>query len=177
MPLRVDARVDSLAREMALAWGLDHIVVDTTRSHDPAASVYTSNTAMTRGKPAITSEIGFLGTTGEDVVQRNVASAFRMLRYLRMLPGEVELVDHPVWLARTVVLTSPATGIWYPLVERGHTVQEGTVIGYVTDFFGGARAEVRAPFAGAVLYVVATPATTAGEPLGMIGEPSARAAR
>lgn len=173
MPIRVDARVDSLAREMALAWGLDHIVVDTTRPRDPNASAYTSNTAMTRGKPAITSEIGFLGTTGEEVVQRNVTSAFRLLRWLRMWPGEVEMVEHPVWLARTVVLTSPATGIWYPMVERGHTVQEGTVIGVVTDFFGGTGTLVRAPFAGAVLYVVATPATTAGEPLGMIGEPRA----
>jgi hypothetical protein len=32
--------------------------------------------------------------------------------------------------------------------------------------------EIRSPFAGAVLYVVATPAMNAGEPVAMVGEPS-----
>ncbi|MBI4542835.1 MAG: succinylglutamate desuccinylase/aspartoacylase family protein [Gemmatimonadetes bacterium] len=168
----VDARTDSVAREMALAWGHDHIVVDTDRPRDPAASVYTANTAHLRGKPAITTETGYLGQAAEEMIQRNVAGAFRVLRYLRMLAGEIQLVERPVWLERTEVLRSPATGIWYPLVERGHTVQAGTAIGYLTDFFGGSRVDVRAPFAGAVLYVVDTPAMNAGEPVGMVGRPS-----
>ena len=173
MPLRVDARVDSLAREMALAWGLDHIVVDTTRPRDPNASAYTSNTAMTRGRPAITTEAGALGIASEEAVQRNVTGTFRLLRWLRMWPGDIEMTEHPVFLSRTEVLRSPRTGIWYPLVERGHTVQQGTILGYVTDFFGTSRTEIRAPFAGAVLYVVGTPAMTEGEPVAMVGEPGA----
>jgi predicted deacylase len=172
MPLGLDRRVDSLAREMALAWGHDHIVVDTSRSRDSTASVYTSNTAMTRGRPAITTETGYLGSVPEEMVQRNVTGVFRLLRWLRMWPGESELVRNPVWLARTEVLRSPSTGIWYPLVERGHTVQRGTVLGYLTDWFGENRVEIRSPFAGAVLYVVATPAMNAGEPVAMVGEPS-----
>jgi predicted deacylase len=174
MPLRVNPRVDSLARMMALAFGHDHIVVDTSRSRDPNASVYTSNTAMTRGKPAITTETGFMGLATEEMVQRNVAGALRLMAWLRMLPGEPELVSNPVYLSRTEVLRSPATGVWHPLVERGHTVQRGTVLGYVTDFFGTSRLEVRSPFAGAVLYVVGTPAMNAGEPVAMVGEPSER---
>jgi hypothetical protein len=47
-------------------------------------------------------------------------------------------------------------------------VGQGTVIGYVTDFFGQRVGEVRAPFAGAVLYVVGTPAMSKGEPVAMI---------
>jgi predicted deacylase len=171
MPLRRDARVDSLARMMALAFGHDHIVVDTSRSGDPAASVYTSNTAMTRGKPAITTETGYLGVVTEELVQRNVSGALRLMRWLRMWPGDEELVANPVWLSRTEVLRSPVTGVWHPLVERGHTVQRGTVLGYLTDFFGTGRVDVRAPFAGEVLYVVGTPAMNAGEPVAMVGEP------
>ena len=49
---RVDKRVDSLAKLMALAWGNHHIIIDTSRPRDPAASVYTTNTANLRGKPA-----------------------------------------------------------------------------------------------------------------------------
>jgi predicted deacylase len=167
--LGLDARADSVGREMALAWGHDHIVVDTSRPRDPKASVYTQNTAHVRGKPAITTETGYLGTPAEEMVQRNEVGVFRLLRYLKMLPGPVELVERPIYLQRTQVLTGPETGIWYPLVERGHTVGEGTVIGYVTDFFGRRAGEVRAPFAGAVLYVVGTPAMSKGEPVAMIG--------
>src|SRR5687768_3133481 len=167
--LSLDARVDSIGREMARAWGHDHIVVDTNRPRDPKASVYTQNTAHVRGKPSITTETGYLGTPAEDMVQRNEVGVFRLLRYLKMLPGPVELVERPIYLERTQVLTSPETGIWFPQVERGHTVGEGTVIGYVTDFFGRRSGEVRAPFAGAVLYVVGTPAMSKGEPVAMIG--------
>ena len=122
--LGLDARVDSLAREVALAWGNDHIVIDDDRPRSRDSSVYTQNTAQVRGKPAITTETGYLGVAADDMVQRN---------------------------------------------ERGHTVQKGTVIGYVTDFFGTRMGDVVAPFAGAVLYVIGTPATSKGEPLAMIG--------
>ena len=54
-------------------------------------------------------------------------------------------------------------------MERGHTVERGTLIGYVTDFFGRKLADVRAPFAGVVMYVIATPAMSKDEPVAMIG--------
>ncbi|HJS42260.1 MAG TPA: M14 family metallopeptidase [Gemmatimonadales bacterium] len=170
-PLRLDARADSIAREMALAWGNDHIVIDTVRPRDRQASVYTQNTAQIRGKPALTTEAGYLGVAAEDMVQRNVDGAFRLLRYFRMIPGEVERVRQPLFFEHTEVLRSPATGVWHPKVERGQSVQKGALIGVLTDFFGQPLAEIRAPFGGIVLYVVGTPAMSQGEPMGMIGEP------
>jgi predicted deacylase len=62
------------------------------------------------------------------------------------------------------------TGIFYPLVERGHTVAEGTRLGYVTDFSGKRLFELRAPFSGMVLYILGTPPVNQGEPLAMIGQ-------
>ncbi|HWO88490.1 MAG TPA: M14 family metallopeptidase [Gemmatimonadales bacterium] len=177
MPLGLDARVDSIALDMALAFGHDHIVIDTMRERNPAASVYTSNTAMTRGRPAITTETGWLGEPNEEMVRRNVVGVNRLLRYLRMLPGPVEMVRRPVWLARTEVLRSSVTGVWHAAVQRGQRVDSGAVIGHTTDLFGEQRTEVRAPFAGIVLYVVATPAMNAGEPLAMVGMPSSRPPR
>ncbi len=170
-PLGMNARADSIAQEMALAFGSDHIVVDTARPRDIRASVYTQNTAQLRGKPSITTETGYLGIPAEDMVQRNVDGVFRLLRYLRMLPGDVEVVRNPLFFERTEVLRSPATGVWHAKVERGQSVQKGTLVGVLTDFFGVTQAEIRAPFGGIMLYVVATPAMSQGEPLGMIGEP------
>jgi predicted deacylase len=168
MPLGLDARADSVSREMAMAFGNDFVVVDTTRTRDPRASAYTSNTAMTRGKPAITTENGYLGVPDEAMVTRNVTGAFRLLCYLRMWPGAVQL-SHPAWLRRTEVLRSPISGTWHAAVARNQVVREGQLWGWVTDAFGQGRTDVRAPFAGRVLYVVATPAMTQGEPLGMVG--------
>ncbi len=169
--LGVNPRVDSIAREMALAWGHERIVVDTNRPRDLNASVYTQNTAHLRGKPSLTTETGWLGAPAEEMVVLNVTGALRLMRYLHMLPGPVQMVAHPILLTRTQVLTSPGTGTWHAKVERGHTVVQGTVIGVLTDFFGNEIAEVRAPFAGEVLYVVATPAMTRGEPVAMIAAP------
>jgi predicted deacylase len=159
MPLGLDARVDSVSREMARAFGHEIVVVDTTRTRDPSASAYTSNTAMTRGKPAITTENGWLGESDEEMIRRNVTGALRLMRYLRMLPGRVEL------------LRSPMSGIWQPTVTRGQSIAQGAPLGCVSDPFGGNRTCIAAPFAGVVLYVVATPAMNQGEPLGMIGAP------
>jgi predicted deacylase len=173
--LGLDARVDSLSREMALAWGHDHIVLNDDRPRDRARSLYTQNTAQVRGKPSITTETGWLGVPDPEMVRRNEEGALRLMRWLGMLPAlgplrDEERVAAPVWLTRSAVLTSPATGTWHALVDRGVTVAEGTPLGRVTDFFGGAPAVVRAPFAGEVLYVVGTPAMREGEPVAMVGQ-------
>lgn len=170
--LGLDARADSIGREMAQAWGNYGIVVDTARPRDPAASVYTQNTAHLRGKPSITTENGFLGTPDPEMIWANYQGAFRLMRYLKMLDGPVELNERPVWFVRTEVLTSPATGVWMPAVEVGQYVAEGTLLGYVTDFFGDRIAEVRAPFAGVAMYIVETPAMSRGEPVSMVGVPA-----
>ena len=45
----------------------------------------------------------------------------------------------------------------------------GSLVGRVKDAAGRVLAEVRAPFAGVMLYVVATPPITKGEPVGFVG--------
>src|SRR5207247_8471231 len=117
-------------------FGHDHIVIDRERPKDPAQSVYTQNTAQLKGKPSITTETGYLGVPAEDMIERNVEGAFRLMRWLGMLPGPADLVQHPVWFEPTEVLRSPETGIWPPAVEAGHDVQEGAVRGTVSELFG-----------------------------------------
>ena len=163
------------SRQMALAFGFDHIVIDRSRPTDPAASVYLANTAITRGKPAVTIESGGLGMSDEESIARIERGIAGVMRHLKMQAAGPDPIAHPVWIARSQVLTSPATGLFYPAVERGTTVAEGTLIGHVTDFFGKTIGEVRAPFAGEVLYVIGTPATSQGEPIAFIGERASEA--
>ena len=89
--------------------------------------------------------------------------------------GHMGMVDHPptlaegvVWLEDYEVVSAPATGVFLPAVESGYAVSEGTLLGRLVDFFGDPIAEIRAPFAGVVNYVVGTPPVSEGEPLAMV---------
>ena len=92
-----------------------------------------------------------------------------VMRELGMLVDGPPPLERAVYLDPVEVLSSPATGILYPEVERGDMVAKGQLLARITDFFGGALAEVRAPFAGEVLYIVATPPITEGQPVGCVG--------
>jgi predicted deacylase len=161
--------LDDAAREMALAFGLDHIVVVRERPTDPASSVYLETTAILRGKPAITTESGGLGLTDEVSVAAQESGALSVIAHLGIQDAPSVRVAHPVWIDRGEVVRAKATGVWYPTVEKMQSVAAGTLIGRVRDAFGAVLEEVRAPFAGEVLYVVATPPVTEGEPLAFIG--------
>jgi hypothetical protein len=165
--------VVAASKDLALAFGLDHIVIDTERPNDPAASVYLANTAMTRGKPALTAESGGWSRTDEESIARVERGVAGVLRHLGMRADGPLPVANPVWLGRNEVLRSRFTGLLYPMVEPGHTVAQGTIIARVTDFHGRVLEEIRSPFAGEVLYVVATPPVTKGEPVGFVAERAA----
>jgi predicted deacylase len=161
--------VDAGSRALALAYGLDHIVVDRGRPTDPARSLYTSNTAILRGKPAITTESGGMGRTDEASVANHERGAASLVAHLGILDLPSARVERPVWIDRNEVLRAPATGVWHAAVEPMQHLAAGTLVGRLTDAFGGLLHEVRAPFAGIVLYVVATPPVTEGEPLAGLG--------
>ena len=158
--------------QLALAFGMDHIVIDASRPTDPAASAYLSNTAVTRGKPAITIESGALGQADEESIARVERGVAGVLRHLKMREAGPGPVEHTVYLGRNEVLRASHTGIFHPAVERGHTVAQGALIGRLTDFHGKTLEEIRAPFAGEVLYVIGTPPMTTGEPVGFIAAPA-----
>jgi predicted deacylase len=164
------AEVQEASRRLALASGFDHIVIDRGRPTDPAQSIYLSNTAILRGKPALTVESGYLAATDEESIARIERAVAGWLRELKMRGDGPPPVAAPAWIDRSEVLTSAATGIFTATVERGHSVVAGTVIGRITDFHGAVVQEVKAPFAGIVLYVLGTPPISKGEPVAFIGQ-------
>lgn len=163
--------MDQHIARLVMAFGIDHVVVDRDRPTDPARSLYCSTTAITRGKPAMTVESGSLGVSDEESVERIVNGVHGVLRELRMKDGGPEALTQAVYLDPTAVVTSPETGILYAQAECNQTVQKGAVLAHITDFFGKTIAEVRSPLDGLVLYIVATPPITKGQPVACIGEP------
>jgi len=162
-------KLDSVSREMVLAFGLDHIVISTDRPTDPNASRFLESTATTRGKASITTEAGHAGTVQPEDVDVLVRGCQNVMRYLKILPGTVTPVANPVWIEKLISLTGEQTGIFYPLVQRGTYVAQGMKIGYVTDFFGKVIQETAAPEAGVVLFINAVPTMTKGGNIASIG--------
>jgi predicted deacylase len=164
-----NAAQDRVSREMALAFGLDHIIISADRPKDPGASRYLENTATTRGKPSLTAEAGHAGTVETDDVNALVDGSLRVMRYLKMTPGEVTFVEHPVWIDGVHAVTSEVTGMFYPLVKRGTYAAQGMLVGYVTDYVGKKISDVRAPVAGVVLFIRAVPSLVKGDTLISVG--------
>lgn len=169
-PKTGNAQQDAITHDMAMAFGLNTIIVWADRPKDPNASRYLDNTANTRGKPAIVVEAGYAGTVQTDDVQSLVNGTLSVMRHLKMLPGTPAMVEHPVWIGKIDTVTSDQTGIFYPLIARGAYVEQGARLGYVTDYFGKVIFEARAPASGVILYVCSVPSMKKGDTVGYVGE-------
>jgi hypothetical protein len=131
--------------------------------------MYCSNTAITRGKPAVTVEAGFLGVPDQKSAKLIVKGVENVLRYLGMTKGKAKRIKKPVLLDPAPVITSPETGILYAKVKPDEEVKKGAILAEITDFFGKRIAQVKSPVKGKVLYIVATPPITRGQPIGCVG--------
>ena len=165
-----DPKLNEQAKQLVLAFGLSTIVVDKDRPRDPRASAYTSNTAMTRHKPAITIESGQLGSMSEEWIAPIESGVMNVLRHLKMIEGRATYVANPRWIERSEVLRSPATGVLWPKAKLGKVVKKGELLAVVNDFFGKRLAEVRAPFEGVLLYILGTPPINADDPVAFVGQ-------
>ena len=168
MPVTGDARLDAATRGMALAFGLDHIVIDTGRIAPPDATKFVDQTALARGIPAMTTETGQLGQNDEHSIALAEHGIQNLMRHLGMLEGTVEPNPGVVWLVDYQVVTSPVNGVFRATVRDGYAVAEGGVLGELYDAFGARIGDVRAPIAGIVNYVIGTPPAVAGQPLAMV---------
>jgi predicted deacylase len=160
---------DAVSKEMVLAFGLDHIIISDDRPKDRNATKYLDNTATMRGKPTITVEAGYAGTVETDDVAALVQGTRSVMRLLKMLPGTPHAIDHPVWIKALGEVTSPADGIFYPLVKRDTYVEAGRKLGDVTDYFGKVIFEARAPVSGIILHICAVPSMKKGDNIANIG--------
>jgi predicted deacylase len=168
MPVTGDAKLDAAIRGMALAFGLDHIVIDSTRIAPAGATQFVDMTALARGVPAITTETGQLGLNDERSIALAEHGIQNLMRHLGMLEGETEPNPGVVWLEDYQVINSPVNGVFRATVRDGYAVAEGGLLGELFDPFGAKVGDVRAPFAGIVNYVIGTPPAVEGQPLAMV---------
>jgi uncharacterized protein len=151
--------VEQRARDLALGYGLGHLVRQSADGRTVAGS--TSAAAADLGIPSCTAESGECGLLAPDAVARHLRGLRNVLRLLRMLPGDAVAFDPPVEHDGWIWLRTADAGWWQPAVATGAEVAEGDLLGTVAPVIGGAETPIIAPAAGVPLFITASPAVTA----------------
>jgi predicted deacylase len=157
------------SREMAVAFGLEHIVLF-PGTYTAEEAIYTGAAAVTLGKPALDIEAGQLAEAAPEAVDAITRGSLSLMRHLRMLDGAASPAENPVFIEQRASVKSLHDGIFYPAVAVGEYVTRGARIGHVTDLFGRRLQEVHAPEAGIVLVIIGTPPVRVGETLATIAQ-------
>ncbi|MEL6675565.1 MAG: M14 family metallopeptidase [Bacteroidota bacterium] len=161
------------SRQMALHMGFDHVIKMDGTNKDylkpDHSSLYCSAEAFKRGIPAMDIECGRLGIVEEERVEKIVTGVLELLKYVRLQEGTAVLTPGTLIFHERSYLSSPESGIFYPLKSSGDYVEKGMKLGYITDFFGNITAEVFTEKSGVILYMLGTPPVNKGETLASIG--------
>lgn len=173
-PVLRQPALDQKTLSFAMALAVPNIVLFDERPNDPDHSVSYPNTAQTRGKPGLTLEVGHLAQRSAADSAMIVEACLHAMQYLNMLqlapnPATQPAPQAPVFYRRLQSVTSPVTGIFYPLVKVGESVREGQAVGRVEDYFGQSLTTLHAPVSGTVLMENETPPIHQGETTTTIG--------
>ena len=160
--------LDKKTMELARNFGFKTIIHVTADPEKQKASMC-ANASLFMGKPAITVECGKLGRTDEQDIVAFLHGCSNILKYLGMIDGKPKLLFDPIWVRKTTYIRSNHEGLFYPLSHGGAHVQKGELLGYLTDFFGNIIQKAVAPHDGIVMYIIATPPMSQGEPMVKIG--------
>lgn len=159
---------DSASRALALAFGLDHIIVRDFDLADPATRRNLGGYSLSLGKTVLVAEAGRSGVVAADELQLLIDGTLNVMGALRMISRPVTPIAHPVWLDASTRLTADS-GMFFATVSRGAYVAEGMTIGYTTDYLGRLTGEIRSPTAGVVTFIRGVPSTWKGATLAVIG--------
>ena len=154
-----ESPVEGAARDLALAYGLGHVVRQTRAARTVAGS--SDAAAADIGIPAIIAESGQNGLVDRASVDRHLAGLANVARFLGVLPGEVVRGAAPQEHEGWHWLRTPVAGWWEPAVPVGTDVAAGELLGTVSGLLGDVEHEVRAPEDGVPLFLTTSPAVVA----------------
>jgi predicted deacylase len=152
-----ESDVEDRARRLALAYGLSHVVRQSSATRTVGGS--TSSAAADIGIPAIIAEVGANGICDEASVERHLRGVLAVCTELGMLDGEAAAASAtPVEYDGWIWMRSAVRGFWQPAVTTGQDVTEGELLGVLLDPLGRELDRVLAPAAGCPLFLTTSPA-------------------
>lgn len=167
-PVMNNQVLDEKTLAFAQSLGVPHIVLYDERPHDPEHAISYPNAAQTRGKPALTLEVGQLGQSEQQDIERIYQASLNAMQYLKMYDTSKQekrdaLPEHKVLYRKLMAVQSPVTGIFHPHTKVGEHVKQGQAIGQISDYFGNMLTTLYAPVTGTVLMQKQTPPIRKGE--------------
>lgn len=168
-PFVGDEALDARTLAWAKASGMRHIILYGDRPRDPANSISYPNTAMTRGKPGLTLEIGDRGNNEEEDVLAYLDALHRLIAGIDMLPSTLPASEGQIIYEQLVEVETPVEGFFESRCKIGEFVEKGALLGIVRDYFGEPIAELRAPNRGVVLMLRNAPPANKGAALITLG--------
>ncbi|MGB9122711.1 MAG: succinylglutamate desuccinylase, partial [Candidatus Angelobacter sp.] len=93
----------------------------------------------------------------------------RLMRHLKMIPGNVPESVPCTLLERFLWLRSEHEGFWYPAVAVNDRVKSGYNLGVIKDYEGHVLQTAISPADGIVLFIVSSLAINRGDPLLAVG--------
>jgi uncharacterized protein len=152
------AAQDSAGLRLALAFGLDHVIVTDVDPEAPATGRSLSGQALVRGKTVLVAEAGRSGVVDQSDLTALIDGSLNVLGALNMLPRTVRPLRNVVWLAGAGArVAADSAGVFYPVVARDVRVTKGQLVGRTTDFLGRPTGEIRAPIDGLVTFIRGVP--------------------
>ena len=118
-------------------------------------------------------EGGKANSIDENIVEEGLAGIQRVLNHLHMRAFKMESVERkPIIIESSKWLRSPQSGVFQAQIKNGQLVHEGTVLGIVSDPYGGVERKIKAHMEGFVICVNEAPLVNKGDALFHIGTSS-----
>jgi predicted deacylase len=157
-----DKRVDEASLEMARVFGIHFLVCSET----PGSTFCAASRA---GIPSILTEAGGQGIWTADDVRCHTNGLNRLMRHLKMIPGNAPETVPCTLLERFLWVRSEHEGFWYPAVAVNDRVKAGQNLGVIKDYEGHVLQTAISPADGIVLFIVTSLAINQGDPLLAVG--------
>ncbi|WP_251553704.1 M14 family metallopeptidase [Neobacillus muris] len=159
-----DQALTEQSKQFASLFGIEYVVGSTGQV---GGSTYAC--AAQQGKVAVIAEAGqqgILDSSKSSLLQEGVKNALRSIGVIKGDPSssQIRALQTFDWSF------ADFSGLWYPCVEIGETVQEKALIGKITDEFGETLKEYYAQTSGVVLFLVTSLAINERDPLLAIGD-------
>lgn len=155
---------DPRVKEMAIHFGAE-VILDSVGPHGALR-----REACLFGCPTIILEGGEVWKVEPAIVETTIRGINNVLRYHKMIDGEVELPDIQFVIERAVWIRADHGGFLQFHVRPGQIVEKDQPLATSTDLLGHEQNLLVAPFNGVIIGMTTLPAISPGEPVCHVGE-------
>jgi len=155
-------RKDADSRALALAFGLDMIIVRDVDVSNPASARSLSGYAMSLGKTTVVAEAGHSGIVNKVETDALVNGSLNVLASLKMTVRPTIPAPRVTWVGSDQRVRADSGGMFYPTAKRGSRIAKGESVGWITDYVGRKVSDVPSPQSGVVTFIRGVPSLSNG---------------